>query len=138
MIPKDILILDASHGGIAEDTGSEAYFALHGLQTVFAGCEGRLKDWDNRIGRDSVLGAFVSVSATGPGAIRSASSSRSDGSPFRRVSRVSITLRSLGRCFGGLGSSTVPPPMVRIGEYDLKTNLSPRAATVGVSEMNWI
>lgn len=69
LIPKDILILDASHGGSTADMASEAYFASRGFHTVFAGCEGPVNKWERRSAADTVLGAYATLKDACPASL---------------------------------------------------------------------
>ncbi len=85
-IPKDILILDISHGGISEDTGSEAYFSDHGFKSVFGECSGPVKNWESRISRGSIQGAYVSIAGANSAALGSS------GNMLAAIMRISLLL----------------------------------------------
>lgn len=86
LIPKDILILDVNHGGISEDTASEAYFSDYGFNSVFGKCCGPVKNWEGRISRSSVQGAYVTIEEANSAALGSG------GNMLAAVMRISCLL----------------------------------------------
>jgi hypothetical protein len=61
LLSKDILIDDVSHGGFKADSESEDYFMKHGFKQVYGDCSGPLVNWEGRIRKASVLGAYVAT-----------------------------------------------------------------------------